>query len=328
MTDVAINIAGLTLATDQTADDLKQRHRRERKEHQSKVQALKKSADKKNKREVLQQIADLDAALERRHEAEQQQFDSVQTADTANNTATTEANANHVADSQTNTAALNAFITPTGDDNQRVSKAQKRRDKKAAADRQLLVDIAAQEELNKTGARTLETTAIRKLLHARGLQPHTVPSDGDCLYNAVAHQLAATGRQPPHGVAALRTLAADYIEANRDELIVYMTNPRTGDCLDDVEFGAYCEAVRASSTWGGQLEIKALSNALRVPIEVLQASGPPTVQNEGDFGGEPLVMTYHRHMYSLGEHYNGTRRMAAANGGGGDNSSDEGQPSK
>lgn len=322
MSDAALEIAGLTLATEPpTADELQQRHRRERKEHQANVQALKKSADKgdkKRKREVLQQIADLDAALEQRHDAELQQF-----ASTATTTSTSEHSAGDVADHHADPPATGFLASSSASDDggsQRVSKAQKRRDKKAAADRQLQADILAQEELNKTGARTVETTALRTLLRARHLQLHAVPSDGDCLYNAIDHQLVATGRRP-HGTAALRTLTADYIEANRDELIVYMTNPRTGDCLGEAEFRVYCEAVRSSATWGGQLEIKALSNALAVPIEVLQASGPPTVQNEGDFGGEPLVLTYHRHMYSLGEHYNGTQRLAADDGG--DGSCDE-----
>lgn len=306
--DIADAVAGLHLA-DIDEEALLARHRKERKEHQAKVQALKKSADKgdkKRKREVVQEIAVLDAALESRHDAEQQLFAEQQTQKN---------NGDH-ADDDKNDADGDDNHSDTGDaSNQpnaapRISKAQKRRDKKAQADRQLQIDILAQEELNKTGARTVETQTIAALLRARQLQLHSVASDGDCLYNAVAHQLTIGGDDAtkcPANVADLRAITADYIEKNRDDLIVYMTNPRTGDCLNDAEFAAYCAAIRGTPTWGGQLEIKALSNALRVPIEVLQAVGPPTVQNEGDFGGRPLVLTYHRHMYSLGEHYNSTR---------------------
>lgn len=293
--EIADAVAGLQLA-DADAESLQSRHRKERKEHQAKVQALKKSADKgdkKRKREVLHEIAVLDAALDQRHDAELQLFADRRTSMHE----TTDADADNNSDA--------------GDAAPRISKAQKRRDKKAQADRQLQIDILAQEELNKTGARTVETQTINALLRARQLQLHSVASDGDCLYNAVAHQLAIVGGGGDAGdsmsVAQLRAITADYIEQNRDDLIVYMTNPRTGDCLNETEFAAYCAAIRGTPTWGGQLEIKALSNVLRVPIEVLQAVGPPTVQNEGDFGGRPLVLTFHRHMYSLGEHYNSTR---------------------
>jgi len=44
---------------------------------------------------------------------------------------------------------------------------------------------------------------------------------------------------------------------------------------------------------------------LKCPIKIIQAIGPPTIQGE-QFDGEPLILTYHRHLYRLGEHYNST----------------------
>lgn len=107
-------------------------------------------------------------------------------------------------------------------------------------------------------------------------------------------------------VSALRDKTADYILANKDSLIFYMSNADTGDCLDDVGFEKYCSDLRNTAAWGGQVEITALSNILKSPIEVIQATGPPTIQGE-EFKGPKLIITYHRHMYSLGEHYNGTK---------------------
>ena len=40
----------------------------------------------------------------------------------------------------------------------------------------------------------------------------------------------------------------------------------------------------------------------------IQAEGP-VMQIGEDFPGEPLTITYHRHMYGLGEHYNSTKTM-------------------
>ena len=51
----------------------------------------------------------------------------------------------------------------------------------------------------------------------------------------------------------------------------------------------------------------ALSAALGRAIEVVQAEGAPVVLGAGR-PGETLLITYHRHMYGLGEHYNSTRQ--------------------
>ena len=58
--------------------------------------------------------------------------------------------------------------------------------------------------------------------------------------------------------------------------------------------------------WGGQVELLALSSVLRRSIEVIQADGPPMVVGE-HFTGPRLLLSYHRHAYGLGEHYNSVR---------------------
>lgn len=289
-------------------DELQAKHRKDRKELQSKIQALKKSADKgdkKRKREVLDEIVKLELALEQRHQSELNALNESKTIQQVVISDTEHAPI--IADSKSDEPTIKTDAA--GAD--RVSKAQKRRDKKAQAEREKQIEIAAQEELNKNGPRMLELQSLNKLLQQRQLALHPIPSDGDCLYNAVAHQLVHAG-YAARDVATLRALAADYILAHKESLVFYMTNPRNGDILNDDEFDKYCQAVRSTPAWGGQIEIKALSNSLRVPIEVLQASGPPTVQNEHDFAGAALIITYHRYMYSLGEHYNSTRAIADA----------------
>lgn len=188
---------------------------------------------------------------------------------------------------------------------QRVSKAQKRRDKKAQDEKDRAAEIKAQELLNIHGPRQQESDCIKSLLKSKNLILHLIPSDGDCLYNAVAHQLTLN-QKPPMSISDLRGITADYILANKDDLINYMTNS-SGDCLNDKEFSDYIEAVRNTRAWGGQIEIQALSNSLKCPIEVIQATGS-IIQGEDQFKKvKPLILTYHRHMYSLGEHYNSAR---------------------
>lgn len=267
------------------SSDMQLRHRRERKELQAKIQALKKCpGDKKKKKEVLEEIAQLEADLDRRQDEELQLLET--TADVRG-------------------LDIGAKDDKAGDQGpaQRVSKAQKRRDKKANDEKERQAEILAQELLNVNGPRQQESDSIKAVLASRDLLLHLIPSDGDCLYNAVKHQLTLL-QKPPLSIAELRTLTADYILANRDELINYMTNA-AGDCLDEKEFLDYVEAIRNTRAWGGQVEIQALSNSLRCPIQVIQSTG--TITQGESFKGKPLVLTYHRHMYSLGEHYNSAR---------------------
>lgn len=58
------------------------------------------------------------------------------------------------------------------------------------------------------------------------------------------------------------------------------------------------------SVWGGQVEIIALSRALKVKIRVLQAEAP----NQLVFGdnGDEITIIFYRFKCSLGEHYDST----------------------
>lgn len=282
-------------------DELNARHKKERKELLSKIQALKKSAgkgDKKRKKEIQEEIVQLEIDLDRRHAEELAEA----AASVAPKTTQSTVNEGVKSDEE----------SKPSESTTRVSKAQKRREKKAAEEKIRQAEILAQEKLNKNGPRVVEMETIKKLLTKRQLVMHSVASDGDCLYNAIRNQLSVTGRKVPD-VSWLRQQTANYIQQNKDSLIFYMTNPDTGDCLNDEEFKNYCESVRDTPAWGGQIEITALSKILEAPIEVIQANGPPTIQGSEQYDGPNLVITYHRHMYSLGEHYNGSKPSAIDN---------------
>lgn len=282
-------------------EDLSARHKKERKELQAKIQALKKTAgkgDKKKKKEVLEEIARLESDLDKKH------ADELAQAENTEKTTTNEENLNNEQDDNQNDVDSDAGQ----DKNVRVSRAQKRREKKAIEEKQRQAEILAQDEINKTGPRVIELNTIKKILAKRDLLLHPIASDGNCLYNAIRNQLKITERFVDD-VQTLRNKTADYILQNKDSLIFYMTNPDSGDCLNDAEFEKYCSDLRNTAAWGGQIEISALSQILQVPIEVIQATGPSTIQGDEKFNGPNLVITYHRNMYSLGEHYNGTRPL-------------------
>ena len=69
---------------------------------------------------------------------------------------------------------------------------------------------------------------------------------------------------------------------------------------------AYCTKMASTPEWGGQVELLALSSVLQRPIEVIQAEGAPVVVGE-QLTASRLLLTYHRHAYGLGEHYNSVR---------------------
>ena len=174
-----------------------------------------------------------------------------------------------------------------------MSKAQKRRDKKAEKEQQRLEDIEKQEEENKNGLRHLETEKIKSILSSKGLKIYDIPSDGDCLFAGIAHQLKNDLK-----VQQLRDLVAKTLRSNQSDFQPFLS-------LTDDQYVDYCEKMASTPKWGGQVEITALSQALKKPIEVIQAEGPPVQVGTEDFKDcDPIVLTYHRHYYGLGEHYN------------------------
>lgn len=154
-------------------DDIATRHRKERKELQAKVQALKKSAgksDKKKKKEILEEIARLEFDLEKKQNEE------------LANTVTIEAN-EHDANRNDIEPTVNNMEMENGGN--RISKAQKRRDKKAAEEKIRQAEYLEQEELNKTGPRAIEINTIKNILSKRGLALHPISSDGRFQWNLI-----------------------------------------------------------------------------------------------------------------------------------------------
>lgn len=194
---------------------------------------------------------------------------------------------------------------------QRVSKAQKRREKKEQDAKKREEEILQAEKDNVNCARNLEIRAINSILKSRRLKLFNIKSDGDCLYAALKHQLDLAGVS--QSIESLRKLAADHVRKNRDDLICYMTSTKTDDMMSPEEFDEYCNQVEKTKAWGSQIEIQALSTSLRVQIEVLQATGTPTISGS-EFKNRPhLIVTYHRHLLGLGEHYNSTQPLTAGN---------------
>lgn len=277
---------------------IENRHRKEKKELQAKIQALKKTAknDKTKKKELVSEIARLENELETRHKQELLEYEQIH------------------GDNEDNPIEHVLVEAEVDTFKQKPSKAQKRREKKSQQEKEREEQIKLQEKENLHGPRNTETQAIKSKLKHNNLQIFSIPSDGDCLYKAVSHQLQLT-RQLEVTIADLRSKVSSYIHSNKDDFMPFMSNPETCEMLTDEQFEQYCDKIRNTKVWGGQLEIRALSNLLKCPINVIQATGPDCIKQGTEFDGPPLNITYHRHMYSLGEHYNSTIAIPLENDG-------------
>ena len=74
-----------------------------------------------------------------------------------------------------------------------------------------------------------------------------------------------------------------------------------GETLD-----SYCKKVCNNGEWGGELELRALSLALKRQIWVHRLHSPIIKwgEDEGFDPDDALHLTYHQHQYALGAHYN------------------------
>ncbi|CAN8015360.1 unnamed protein product [Ixodes persulcatus] len=178
-------------------------------------------------------------------------------------------------------------------------------------------EIAEQEVKNQFLPRAVEDRAFKTLLAQQRLAIHEIPSDGNCMYKAVEHQLHLVGTKK--SMKTLRRDAAEYMLANAEEFLPFLTSASSGGVMTREEFEEYCDKVSGTTTWGGQLEarhfmiilkyagtpfcLEPLSHVCQVPIRVVQASGP-CIEVGLEYSAPPLQLSYHRHMYEMGEHYN------------------------
>ncbi|XP_072530886.1 deubiquitinase OTUD6B [Salminus brasiliensis] len=271
---------------------LVKQHRKEKKELQAKIQGMKNAVpknDKKRRKQLSEDVARLEAELNEKHENELKQLQNSKDAEKVD----------EVSDA-VNSISLSGGEQADGKQ-ARVTKAQKRRDKKAALEKERENRIAEAELENLSGSRHQEGLKLKQKLAEKHLQIKEISSDGHCMYRAVEDQLVERGRAL--GIQELRAQTAQYMRSHSSDFLPFLTNPNTGDMYTEEEFDKYCSDVAETAAWGGQLELRALTHILQLPIEVLQADSPAIVIGE-EYDKLPVTLIYMRHAYGLGEHYN------------------------
>lgn len=278
-------------------EQLAKQHRKEKKDMQAKIQSMKNAVpknDKKKRKQLTEDIAKLEADLIQKQEEEIKQLKSSSKVE----------------------EVLNGVETLKVDDQEqdeakqpRVTKAQKRRDKKAAQEKERESRIAEAEVQNLQGVRHQEGLMLAQKLAQQQLQIKEISSDGHCMYRAIEDQLAQRSKPGlSMSVKELRARTAEHMRAHADDFLPFLTNPNTGDMYTTDEFEKYCSDVEHTAVWGGQLELRALTQVLKLPIEVIQASST-TIKIGEEFVSEPVTLVYMRHAYGLGEHYNSVERL-------------------
>ena len=143
----------------------------------------------------------------------------------------------------------------------------------------------------RTNRTFTQTTATRY-----GLQAHLIEGDGNCLFRAVADQL----QKPPFNIEfstgvdyhrAIRHIAVEHVSKKKD---LYQDA-----CVGGVE--QWIAIMSQDKTWGDQIALSALSNALQVTLVVIRAEAKqgenPTIYKPRNPKG---IIYLH---YKNGNHY-------------------------
>eukprot|EP01083_Nonionella_stella_P090909 254084_1 len=274
----------------ETLGQMKQRHKRELRELKQENDKLIHSISKKDKKAMKQAKAKSKLDLEtmkKHHEADIRQYEE-----------------------QKNIAETQAAIEDLNLNQERSppkqTRAQRRKQKRLQQEEETRQRI--QEEAEKqVDFRAVENETFSKILTPLGLRIKPISADGHCLFNSLVDQLVFNGvsmeKEPT--ALSLRQSAADYMRSRPDDFLPFLTDAE-GDILTPDAFVEYCSKLVDGEpiVWGGQLEIKALACSLGHQICVYSATSPPLFMGDSVESPEILNISFHQHIYSLGDHYN------------------------
>eukprot|EP01038_Epipyxis_sp_PR26KG_P016265 gene16265-22153_t len=285
---------------------LESRHKIEVIELDDRIRTLLKTVKKSNRVEVEAQTIRLRYDLKEKHQEEIDELESelgistLDLNDIVDINKVVESNK-----SSTISSALSSSVVS------KKAKAKRKQDKRIEKENELKTQ---KEHLTNTAGpslREVELESINKQLFLLELQVKPVLSDGNCLYRAISDQLNFYNKMKSStdlvDFRELRIVASNFIKDNPDDF-----TPFLGFEVASSEFQVYCQKVESSTLaeWGGELEIRALACALKRKILVYSSDSPVLCMDGCDandlINDQPLRITFHRHYFALGEHYNST----------------------
>ncbi|KAB1228170.1 OTU domain-containing protein 6B [Morella rubra] len=281
----------------ETRDEMLARHRKEISQLQNKEVELKKGAakgskaeQKAKKKQVEEEISQLSAKLKEKHAEELASL------------------------GYSRMKAIAGVSVTSQPDQSKPSKSAKRRGKKAqqeAAREQRIQE----EQSNIISDRMIEDEELERKLETLGLTVNEIKPDGHCLYRAVENQLALLSHgSSPYTYQELREVVAAYMRKHASDFLPFflLEDEIEGDSDNSLaeRFENYCKEVESTAAWGGQLELRALTHCLRKHI-IFSGSFPDVEMGKEykpDSGNgssnSSVMLSYHKHAFGLGEHYN------------------------
>ncbi|CAN0899038.1 OVARIAN TUMOR DOMAIN-containing deubiquitinating enzyme 5, partial [Linum grandiflorum] len=257
-----------------------------------------KTEQKAKKKQVEEQISQLSAELKEKQAQELASLGYVNSHDSGKGNL------------DTLVKAIAGVSVTSPSDNTRRSKSGKKKDKRAQQEAEREKRIQ-EEQSNLVSDRMIEDEKLGKKLEPLGLTVNEIKPDGNCLYRAVEDQLALlSGGSSPYTYQDLREMVAAYMRKNSSEFLPFFLSETddAGEAESDstlVErFESYCKEIESTAVWGGQLELGALSQCLRRPIMVYSGSFPDVEMGKEYKPGGGIMLSYHKHAFGLGEHYN------------------------
>lgn len=294
----------------ESRDEMLSRHRKEISALQNKEIELKKTAakgskaeQKAKKKQVEEEISQLSAKLKEKHAAE---------------LALLGYNAKNGSEKTNLGNLVNAIagVSVTNHPEQGKSSKSTRRREKRAQQEAAREQRIQEEQSNIVSDRVIENEKLEKKLKPLGLSVTEIKPDGHCLYRAVEDQLAfLSGGSSPYSYQELREMVAAYMRKHASDFIPFFLSENaveegSDDSLAE-RFESYCKDVESTAAWGGHLELEALTHCLRKHVLVFSGSFPDVEMGkeyksngEGDSSNSSIRLSYHRHAFGLGEHYN------------------------
>lgn len=294
----------------ESRDEMLSRHRKEISQLQDKETALKKAAakgskaeQKAKKKQVEEEISRLSAQLKERHAEELASLGY------------SASNGNDKGNLDNLVKAIAGVSVTSQAEHSKPSKGARRRGKRAqeeAAREQRIQE----EQNNIVSDRMIENEELEKKLEPLGLAINEIKPDGHCLYRAVEDQLAVlSGGCSPYTYQELREMVAAYMRKHASEFLPFFLseNLAEGDSDNSLaeRFESYCREVETTAAWGGHLELGALTHCLKKHIMIFSGSFPDVEMgkeyksdNEIGSSNPGIMLSYHRHAFGLGEHYN------------------------
>ncbi|KAL8813684.1 MAG: hypothetical protein Q9200_000101 [Gallowayella weberi] len=302
-------------------EQLQAKHRQEHRDLQARITQRKKSATKKTRKGINDECTRLESQLKERQDLELAQLTGQTGSDTGPPDTNPPSNEDAPAQEKMNGDEIEDRLQSLGmppsqpkSGQTRKPNRQKARLARRAAEHEHMADQAAKEAQNLPDLRQQEINAMRTHFVSRGLNEYEMRSDGHCLYAAIADQLAAQnhGLRPKIPLSGMdkilesskssykitRSVTAAYIQEHADDFLPFLEEP-----LDQ-----YVGKIRDTGEWGGHLELLALAKAYDVTINVLQGNGQiEKIASGTDDEKSTLWLSYYRHSFGLGEHYNSLR---------------------